>query len=58
MCRDKTHDQSITHNFELKNVTSQITWMDNVSHRHHGNIKQLTNLIPQKVIHSMKIVTT
>ena len=31
--------------FELKIVTSRITWMDNVSHRHHGNIKQLTNMI-------------
>ena len=34
------------HNFEPKVVTSQITWMDNVSHQHHGNIKQLTNMIP------------
>ena len=36
------------HNFESKVVTSQITWMDNVSHRHHRKVKQLTNLIPQK----------
>ena len=33
------------HNFESKVVTSRITWMDNVSHRHHGNIEQLTNMI-------------
>ena len=36
------------HNFESKIVTSRITWTDNDSHRHHGNIKQLTNLVPQK----------
>ena len=42
------------HNFESKIVTIRITWMDNIRHQHHGNIKQLTNLIPQRIIHSMK----
>ena len=45
------------HNFELKIVTRWITWMDNVSHRHHRNLT-VNKPDTTKIIHQMIIVTT
>ena len=46
------------HTLNYKVVTSRITWMNKVSHQHHGNIEKLNKHDTIKIIHSMKTVTT